>query len=449
LDCWIESSAFFRNNREGGKFSDLVAPELGSASVRVRGCVFANNGDEGFECRLQVPPAAGTGGGKFTVLVQDCEFADNGLEGLVVNIDYGAFPQWNADIDVRGCRAHANAEAGIHLHLDSTSTCLAHRLLVSANGGDGLLVTSHDLPVVGLVSASAFLGNLGAGVRASVGQASILLSHNLLSGNKGGGLVAEIAPAAAASSVAWIQPGPWSNATAHASPTQDEALPEPFLRAAREYAKITGLSGASLVLDTPPAFPPAGPVEISDDGIARAIVSLAGTLLSVDPAPDAPRIPGVLEFFGPGDSVAEDLHPVPGSIALGSGMTPPGGPRVDAGPWGSPLPGPPGKEDPVPGPLFRLGMASPSWNALGSQEELVLFFVGGRPDPAAAPAAVVLVDAQGHPVAISPFVDGDALRVPSPSGGWVTGDVLELHSGLRSANGRPLASPVALPIRTL
>ena len=447
-DLWIESSEFRNCNNEGVALNDLVAPEFGTASCVVRATNFARNGQEGLEAHLALPSGAGNGGGSFRVMVQDCDFQENAGAGLSIDIDTEASPTWITDIELRGCTMRANGLAGVLLDLDSTTTALVHRVQCSANGAEGLHVSSESWPGMVTVSCSAMIGNEGVGLRGSFGQVGLLFSHGVLSGNGGGGFSSEVAPSAAASSMAYIQPTPWSNSLALASPEQDLGLPVPFLRAPREYAAVASVSGATLRLTAMPLLPLDGPVEVADDGVERDVTSLAGTNLTVDPPTEGLVVPTVAGLFGPGTGVTEDFRPSPGSIATGAGLAPPGGLPVDAGIQGSPPGGAPGSESAVPEELFRLASTSPAWTqALTPSSDLLLSFLDGPPAPASLPAGVFVVDDQGNPVAASLSMQGDQIRVSPPGGGWSPGDVLELFPALAAVDGRPLAVPVAIPLQ--
>lgn len=445
---WIESSNFRDCHNEGVALNDLIAPELGSASFVVRATNFARNGEEGIDCHLATAPGSGHGGGRFRVIVQDCDFQENALTGIVLDVDTEVFPEWTAGIEVRGCTARSNGLAGVRLDLDSTSTALIHRVKSSANGAEGIHVSSESWPGMATISSCAIFGNGGAGVSSSFGEVGVLLSHCVLSGNRGGGLSSEVAPAAAVSSVAYIQTAPWSDVTAIASPVQSLGLPVPFLRTPREYAGVISSSGGVLNLAGAPALPPDGPVEIADDGVERAVLSLAGTRLDLDPAPSPAFFPTIVGFFGPGAGVAEDFRIVAGSIAADTGLAQPGGPPVDAGILGSPSGGPPGQDRSVPYTMFRLAATSPPWTQpIPPTSDLLLAFVDGSPDAVTASGGVFVVDAQGNILGAAVSVDGNLVRVSPPPGGWISGHVLELFPALRSTDGRSLAVPLAIPLR--
>ena len=72
---------------------------------------------------------------------------------------------------------------------------------------------------------------------------------------------------------------------------------------------------------------------MADDGAAFQVVQSNGSSLTLDAVPTAFATPGLLAVFGPSASVVEDYVLPGGSPAEGSGMTPPGGPIVDAGAW--------------------------------------------------------------------------------------------------------------------
>ncbi|MFN0007528.1 MAG: right-handed parallel beta-helix repeat-containing protein [Planctomycetota bacterium] len=445
---WIESSNFRDCNNEGVALNDLIAPESGSASFVARATNFARNGEEGIDCHLALPPGAGPGGGRFRVTIQDCDFQENALSGMVLDVDTEVLPAWTSSIDIRGCTARSNGSAGMRLDLDSTSTAFVHRVTSSANAAEGIHVSSESWPGMATISCSSILGNGGAGVASTFGQVGILLSHCVLSGNRGGGTSSDLAPVFAASSVAYLQPSAWPAGDAIASPVQDSPSPQPFARAAREYAEVIGASGVVLQLSDAPLFPVDGPVEIGDDGLARVVTSLSGQRIALDPAAVPLWLPTTAGLFDPGVGVVEDFRLAPGSIAASGGLAPPGGAPVDAGIFGSPSGGIPGRERSVPDLMFRLASTSPAWTQpLSASSDLLLAFLDGNPDPATAPSGIFAVDAGGNLLGATVAVEGNLVRVSPPPSGWKPGDVVELFPALRSTIGSSLAVPLALPLR--
>ena len=61
-----------------------------------------------------------------------------------------------------------------------------HRLSATANGTDGVLITSETAGGFVTLGASVLMGNGGAGARASLGNKPLALSHCVIAGNFGG-----------------------------------------------------------------------------------------------------------------------------------------------------------------------------------------------------------------------------------------------------------------------
>lgn len=448
FDITIESSLFELNLNEGADFNHLVAPELTTVALRVRGSSFNRNFKEGLDCHLGVPLGAAHNGGHFDVSIEDCDFELNALDGARIDIDYDFFPEWSSTIVVRGSRTRANGEAGLHYDLDSQSSAIVQRLASSANRTDGFLLTSETFAGMCTLSASALLGNQEYGARASIGNYGLVASHCVFAGNFLGGCTSEHVGAIVLSSVAYRQASPWSGVIVQRDVSQSAADPDLFLRAPREFGKIVGFDALGAIVQVLPETGAGLPVEVQDDGVLRLSTSIIGTSLGLDPAAESFAVPGVAAFFDSGDSVVEDWRLGPSSIATGAGLGAPFGAPVDAGIFGSPSGGLPGREDVVPARLFRVASTSPDWTlGLGAQATLVLSFEDGAPEPASVPSGVFLVDVSGAPVPITPFVIGETLEVPAPSGGWIGGQVLELFPALRSTAGDPLRISLALPIR--
>ncbi len=449
FDLTIEASQSVQNQNEGLDLNALVAPDGTIARLFLRGSSFDSNGTEGVEVHLAAPPRGGVTGGTFDVVVQDCDFTRNGLAGLGIDIEYEQFPLWRSNIVVRGVRASANRTSGVHLDVDARATVLVHRLASSANAEDGLSVTSESFPGTVTLSASSLMGNLGAGIRVSGGNVGIVASHCVIAGNGAGGLVSELIPSIAVSSIAYLQPDPSIGSSSHQGVTQEFVTPAPFLRCPREFARAVGGSSGQLVLEHAPSSPSGSLVEVAADDVARTASTIAGSTLIVAPAVKSIVLPASVAFFdGPLEAgVTDDLRLTANSSATNAGMAPPGRGAIDAGPFAAPLGGAPGRESQLPPALFYLGSVQPPWTLpLDPRAELRLEFVGGEPDLASALSTVFVIDAVGRSVPITLFVEGRELIVAPPLVGWSGGAVLELCTGLRSMTGVELASPIAIPI---
>lgn len=451
FDITVEACRFAGNLNEGMDLNHLVALDGATSRLVARASFFERNGTEGMDVHLGAPLEGGLHGGAFQVAIQDCEFVDNALDGLRIDIDYETAPLWRAEIVVRGVRARSNRGAGIHLDLDARSTALVQRIASTANAGDGLLVTSESFAGMATVSASSLAGNLGAGIRASGGRFGVVASHCVIAGNRAGGCVSDLVPSVATSSVAYLQTDPWIGAVDHECAVQEHALPPPFQRFSREFARAVGVGGGALVLDALPLTGSGALVEVADDGVARVATSIAGASLVLDPPTAELALPASVAFFDArtgANEVVEDLRLTPNSVAVGAGMSPPGIAAPDAGPFASPFGGVPGRESELPAALFYLGSVEPPWTIpLAAQAELHLEFVGGTPDLASALSALFVVRPQGVNVPITLFVEQDVLIVAPPPDGWHGDEVLEICAGLQSTGGRALACPVGIPLR--
>jgi hypothetical protein len=450
FDLTIEASQSVQNQNEGLDLNALVAPDGTTARLVLRGSSFDSNGTEGVEVHLAAPAGGGLLGGTFDVLVQDCDFTRNGLDGLGIDIDYEAFPLWHSNIVVRGVRARDNRASGVYLDVDARATVLIHRLASSANAQDGLLVASESFPGTVTVSASSLMGNLGAGIRAGIGNVGVIASHCAIAGNGEAGFVSEVVPSLAVSTIAYLQPNPRVGSASHYGVTQEIDTPPPFQRAPREFARAVAASASQLVLEHAPTSGSGSIVEVADDDLARTASAIAGNTVVVAPALESVVLPSMVAFFdGPLEAgVVDDLRLTPNSSALGAGMAPPGRAAVDAGPFAAPLGGTPGRESQLPPALFYVGSIEPPWTApVDFAAELRLAFVGGEPDLVSALSTVFVVDAFESSLPITLFVEDGHLVVAPPLGGWNGDEVLELCAGLRSTAGVELASPVAIPLR--
>ncbi len=446
LDVVVESSSFSANGNEGLALQDLRAPELGSASLVARASSFRANGQEGLDCHLATEPGSGSGGGSFRVRVQDCDFEENAFDGMRVDIAYDAQPQWSSSIEVRGCRSRANRQAGLHLDLDSSGDALVQRVSATANGGDGILVTSSTLARMALVSDCALLGNQGWGLRGDAGACALCASGCVFAGNTLGGMQSVLAPASLASSLAYLQPEPWPGATLAGCVVEMQSSNPACLNLPTAWARIVAQSGGVLSLDRALDVQPAI-AEVADDGQARTAQFLAADALQLDPPPTA-ALPALLALF-PGEDVHEDCRLAPESAAVGAGWAAPFAPAVDAGPFASSLGGLPGRDDAQPRALFRLADTLPAWGApLAPTQALVLRFADGTPDEASLGAGLWSWTAQGLAQSPAAFVVDDTLVVPAPAGGWQDGQRLGLFPALRATHGGELLGPIVLPIRT-
>lgn len=447
FDLRLVRSVFARNAQEGVEVDDLLAPAGGSASLVAEGCTFRGNVTEGLDVDLAPPALAFPGDGLFRVRVANCAFEENGDAGLLVDADYESAPAWTADVELRGVAARANGGAGIHLDLDGGARTLVHRALVAANRGDGLWISSESFPGAAVVSSCAALGNLGAGVRASEGNQSPLLSGCVLAGNRDGSFVSALGHGSVASSVSLGDAPAWPDVIVRgsvAAPLGAAVLE----RAPLSFALVVAAAGDVLELDAPLTLPFGAPVELDDDGVPLAPEQLSPTVLRTTPAPAPVTLPAVLAVFGPGGAVGEDLHLAAGSSAAGAGLAGAGGALTDAGVFGTPRGGVPGRDEEPRRELFRVADAAPAPGAtLAPFDALRVELAGGTLDGASTSGGAVRVrSASGALLAVGLALDGDALEVLPPAGGWPAEPfAVELSQDLVSTAGDALATPAVLP----
>lgn len=450
LELFVDGCSFSGNGQEGFELAGWLAPDGLTVRLQLRDCDFTGNGGEGADIDMIAPFAGGTSGGRFELQIESCTAQTNALAGLLVDIDYESAPLWSAEIALRGCYVRGNGGAGVHLDLDSHAAVLVQRLAATANRAPGLFVSSETRSGSLTVCASAFVGNQGAGILSQGGNFGLLASQCLFSGNGQGGLVNSFAPAAAVSSVAYLQASAWVGSQAHYSPQQDAPDPAPFVDAPRGFAQILAASGGLLTLDRQPASAMDAIAEVSDDGVAREVLSISGSAIQVDPMPAGVVAPHPVAFFAPGSDAQDDYELSLTSIALDAGLPPIEGGTSDAGPHGVPAGGTPGSEDVLVQDLFFLLHSTPPWvHPVAADDELVLSFAGGTPDPVAAPLFVQVVDADATPLLATAWVADDALHVAPPAGGWPQGATIQLHRRLPSIEGAAFASPVVIPLQVL
>lgn len=452
FDLRLYGSRFASNRNEGTSLGQLVAPDGIAASLHVQDCVFAQNGEDGLDCQLGAPPVAG-GSSSYRVRVERSTFERNGFTsavggaGLRIDIDFELVPGWSADILVRGCTARANDGDGFALDLDSTATTFLHRLFSSANGGDGLRVTSETTPAVALVTHSAFLGNLGAGARAALGSVPLQAAHCVFAGNAGGGFTSSTVTSTAAACVMALQPAPFTGVSQDFDVTVTDAATALFTNAPVEYARVASADASFVTLTAAGNFAIGDPVEVANDGVARTVAGFgAPSQLALTAHPTDVDVPASLVRFATGSGVIEDLTLAPGSAALAAGLPAPTGLTQDAGVFGGDLGGEPGLEPASLPALFRPSSTSPApTTALGANTTILVSFTGGTLAAGSVAGQVRARDSSGILLAIGASAAGAQLSITPPGGVWPSGDVvIELHAGLASTAGVALPCPIAI-----
>lgn len=443
----IDGCRFEHNGQEGVEFGPWIAPAGQRVSARVSDSSFSGNGLEGLDMDLAAPATSGAGG-RFELDIEDCNFEGNGGSGCLVDLDYESSPTWSAGLRLRGSFARGNAGSGFSFDLDSSFDGVVHRVLSTANGADGLSVTSESHAGSLTVSAGAFVGNAGFGVRGSLGNVGLALSHCVLSGNAFGGLRSDVTSATATSSVAHAQPNAFP--TSRLAGSLDlPGTPLPFRNAPIEFRRVQSISGAELVLDAPIASAVGSACEFASDAVERRLDGVTGNRAVVTPLPSTSALPTILAVFSGSSSVQEDYRPGPASALIGSGLMLPDGAAIDAGPFGSPAGGAPGAQDLAPGTLFFLASSTPAWGVAPAPDSPVrLRFAGGTPSNSSVSSGVRVVDAVGSAWPLDAELQQGELIVHPPAGGWAAGDCIELHSSLRSTEQTSLL-PITFPVGPL
>jgi hypothetical protein len=454
VNVQIVASIFAGNGQEGVEFGNQVAPDGIPVFARFRGSQFLDNAFEGLKLQLSAPLAGGSLGSTFTVEAEGCTFQRNHKKaGLLIDIDFNNQIGWRGDFVVRGCYSSNNEGDGVQLQLDSTCTALIHGLLATSNGLDGLHASSQSTPSFAVASNCVLTGNHGWGLHAEGGQVPVEATHCILAGNDLGGMASDTVESSAASCATWLQANDWSNVRTHFVAASDDAGEAMFAIAPEEYLFVTAVNAPKLTLASLGSLAVGDPVELADDGEARAIDSIGpGTNVGLAPAALPSIVPTSLARFAAGASVGEDYHLAANSAAAGAGMSAPGGPPVDAGCYGSPVQGDPGVLEIEAQPLFRPASASVAFSKpLATSDSFDVAFAGGALDASSISAqSVRVLDANGQPLNAYFSAVAGPLHVDPPTGGWPasTAFVLELHAGLSSTAGQPLATPLAIALRT-
>ncbi|MBK8097485.1 MAG: hypothetical protein IPK26_10275 [Planctomycetes bacterium] len=408
------------------------------------GCRFFGNALEGLDVDLAAPLATTTTtGGTMRVVLRACRFERNGLDGLLVDQEHEFFPRWRTELQVLDCIARANRRAGVHLDADADGSWLIDGLRATANGTDGVLVTSESFAGDAWLSRSWLCGNLGAGARTALGNVALHGSHCAFAGNRLGGMVHERLASGAANCIAWQQPNAFAGT--HTVGCVDASVSTAIFRAAPiAFAAATAQTNGVLTLDGTSPFAANSVVELADDGIRRLATQSAGTTVVLDAAPTL-FVPPESVFGFAVDFVTEDLRLLATSPARGQGMAVPGASPVDPGPLGAAIAREPGITDPTAGVgLHSTALTPTTAAAIGAATAIALTF--DRPlDAGTFTAARVRAIGPSGPLAAGIGVASATLTVTPPSTGWPATFHLELHTGLRALDGRALATPAVLP----
>jgi len=451
FDYSVYNCVFASNVQEGLDLNDLSVESGGTATCTLTSSQFFGNGAEGVDCTLGAPltPSSGT----FQVTIRACAFERNVGSGCLLDTDFELVNGYSASLVVRECMSRGNSGFGVHLDLDGPLdttqdvSAYVHRLLSTSNALDGLYVTSESRPGLTVVSGSALVGNVGAGLRiegpvGSPGNRSVAVTHSLFASNFGGGMISRDVPSSATSTIACRQTNAFdANTVQESNVVTNDPQAIAFLRAPLEYARVVSRSGAVLTLSgVTTGAATSDDLELADDGAERSAVSITGSQVTLSAAPDDFGVPGMLAFFGPGNGVAEDYNLGGGSIALGAGLN-----GLDAGLFGSPAPGKPGLADEEPDELFFPLEASPALSATVGANQALLIRFSKNLNGASVNATTVKVTRGANTLNISLQTSGAGMTVNPPGGGWGAGDFQLELDGLRAGDGTELSGALILP----
>jgi hypothetical protein len=451
FDYSIFNSVFATNLQEGVDLNDFTVETGGVGRLRITSSRFFGNAAEGLDCTLGASLFAG--GGALEVEVRGCAFERNAFAGCLIDADFESNPGYSASVLVRESLSRGNGGYGFHFDMDGPLdlaerlTGFAVGLVATSNALDGIYVTSESRPGVMAISASAMVGNIGAGLRAEgptalLGNRAVVVSHCLFAGNFGGGMVSRDLPAAASSSIAYLQSSPFdANVLQQNDVVSSSPAALAFVHAPEEYLRVNSRSAAVLTLAQAPAFSLGASLELADDTQERAAVSVAGTQVTLTAAPDDFGAPGLLTAFAPGSlDVNEDYDLDAGSIALGAGLD-----GADAGPSGAGFAGGLGVASELDVELFFPITTTPELSAtVGANESLVIGF--SKPiTGASANASTVRARRGANTITVTLQTSGANLTVVPPGAGWGAGDFRLELDGLTSTDGSALTGAFVLP----
>jgi len=444
IDLHFDLSRFDGNGQEGADIDDLQALDNGSVSLRITGCRFFGNVFEGLDVDLATAPLA-AGSGTFDVSIENTRFEVNGLDGLLVDQEHEAFPAFRATIVIRGCVARGNRAAGVHVDADAAGTYDLDLLRCTANGTDGVLITSESNAGSVLLRNSWLGGNLGTGARLASGSKTILASHCAFSGNQLGGLRSDSIGCAVGNSVFVRQSTPLTNAIGAGNVTSDGSSAV-FVASPTAFTPVSSVNGNTLTVTTTSGFAAGASVQAGDDGQRLVVGSAGGSTIVVDATPQAFLVPGMLTAHA-GSTVADDLRLATGSPATAAGLAAVGETSPDAGPHGSNGGGEPGTVLPFAAVPLRVVSTAPALpTGVFTSESLVVTFDRAL-DVASVTADRVRVLDNGTPVTFGISVSGATLTLTPPGSGWSGSLSIRLLPGLRGTDGVLLGTALLAPLR--
>jgi hypothetical protein len=446
IDVLLDGSHFDGNGQEGADIDDLACPDNGSVTLVANNCRFFGNGFEGLDADLAAVPLA-TGSGVFTVRLDNCRFEVNGLDGVLLDQEHEFFPGFRAEIVVRGCVARANRLAGLHIDADARGTYTLSHLRCTANGTDGVQVTSETNAGELVLTASWLAGNLGHGARVVSGNKVLLVSQCGIAGNALGGVRGDVRELGVGNSVFLRQPTPRTNASGGGNLDRDDGAAV-FALVPTAWTTATANAQGAVTVASTTGFVVGGSAVAGDDGRGLPITQANGTTLVLDGQPTAFVLPGGIAGYATAN-VSDDLQLTATSPARSAGLTATGDPAPDAGPFGAAAGAAPGQRSPLTAATLNLLSTTPSLgNGIGAANALTLTF-DRAVDPASVTSDRIVVLQNGSPVVVGLAVNGATVSV-SPTGGGFTGNLaVRVLGGLRGADGSALAAALVLPLRVL
>lgn len=320
VDALLTESEFARNFNEGLEAVDLSAPAGASARVTARRCVFRRNANEGADLKLAPIDLASPGssaGARLEVLLERCLFVDNRLGGLKLDIDFTDADGIEAIALLDRCEARGNALEGIRLDLDARAATTVRDLRCAANLGAGLLLTGAASGAVAQICGLLAFSNGGAGVEIREGAVAASLVQCTLVNNLGGAAFGEASGGTIANSL--LHGNVTSMPLVATANLADPAAA--LTRIPTLPARASVVIGGSVSFGGPHPYGLGDVIEISDDGIARSVIAVDATSITVDPpAAEFPLTLAAMVHRAPDEIVVEDATPLPRAGAVDAGI---------------------------------------------------------------------------------------------------------------------------------
>ncbi len=448
FDLRVYGCSFNSNGQEGLECNAIQGIGFKRSRVLIEGSRFFGNGTDGLDIDLAaVDPPNGPSG--FDVDIRGCRFERNGVNGLVVDHDFEAVQGYDANIIVRESVARANRGRGMSIDSDGVGSTLIHRSLATANGQEGFFVQSEGITGFAILSASAATANQGAGARSAGGAKPILATHCVFAGNLVGGLHNNVVEGTSASSIAYLQREPWYQVRTAGTVEVNQTTLSTFVEVPEFFTRAIGHDGNRIRVEDPSGIAPGSVLELADDGIEYIVINVFNGEVSLSPEPPPLTLPATVAIHPPGLGVDEDYRLPVGSPARDAGLFEPMADSVDAGIFSSPDPGDPGVGVEVASELFYPTDTVPSLSGgLPRNAALEIKFNREVASSAVLLGRVRAVTADGTEILAGLMSVGDELILIPPDGDWGPRNfVVELHVGLAAGDGATLTTPMTLPIR--